>query len=55
METSAKSLIQGLLTKNSNTRLGMLHQGIKDIWQDPFFRGITLEQMERKAVPAPYL
>lgn len=54
-DTNAKSIIEALLAATSNTRLGMLYNGIKDIWNDPFYRGVTLEQMERRIVPAPYM
>lgn len=55
LEVHARNIIQGLLAVAANTRLGMLHAGIRDVWTDPFFRGITLDQMERRTVPAPFM
>lgn len=55
LDNNAKNIIQALLSVNANTRLGMLYNGIKDIWNDPFYRGVTLEQIERRIVPAPFM
>jgi cGMP-dependent protein kinase len=55
LDNNAKNIIQALLSVNANTRLGLLYNGIKDIWNDPFYRGVTLEQIERRIVPAPFI
>jgi hypothetical protein len=39
---NAKSLIQKLVVNNSQLRLGMLRNGVDDIWTHPFFSGIKL-------------
>lgn len=39
LDSNGKSLISSLLLLNPGTRIGMLHEGSKDIWDHPFFRG----------------
>jgi len=47
-------LIDNLLKKDPVERLGMLHEGIKDIVQHQWFDGIELAQIQTKAFPAPW-
>jgi serine/threonine protein kinase len=55
LDPSAKNLIVALLEPSPVRRLGMLRNGMDEIWLQPFFRGTTLEQVNRKASAAPYM
>ena len=55
-DADAKDLIRRLLVPNPHMRLGMLRQGLADVWAHPFIsRGNKNErQIGLKNVPAPY-
>lgn len=75
LDSRAKTCIQGILQSNANIRLGMMHDGLQDLWEAPFFDGkkeekelcfslncytdnplgITVEQILKKQLPAPYM
>ena len=40
LDPQAKHAISGFLLHNPNMRLGMRHDGIRDIWTHPCFKGI---------------
>jgi protein kinase A len=42
IEPSAKDIISQILVYHASMRLGMLHNGLKDLWESPFFNGIDL-------------
>lgn len=41
-EPHAKACIQGILQSNANIRLGMMHDGMQELWDSPFFNGERL-------------
>jgi hypothetical protein len=42
MDGSSRALFGGLLQMNPNMRLGMLRNGIDDLWTHPFFKSEQL-------------
>ena len=55
-DPDARDLIQRLLIPNPHMRLGMLREGIKDVWAHRFFTrsGKEERQMSMKNYPAPF-
>jgi serine/threonine protein kinase len=52
---SATHLIQGLLTKDPNLRLGSLACGEDDIINHSFFRGLDREKLRKLEISAPFV
>lgn len=48
---NTKQLLFGLLSTPSHSRLGMLHKGYEDIWQQAFFKGISGDRVVKKEMP----
>jgi protein kinase A len=40
IEPSPRDMVSQILVYHANMRLGMLHNGLKDLWESPFFDGI---------------
>lgn len=55
LDANTKSIILSLLEPSPVRRLGMLRNGMDDVWAHPFFRGTSLEQVTRKGSSAPYI
>ena len=49
-----KDLILKLLVENPGMRIGMLRQGINDVWKHPFFRSFPLEKVQKRDLVPPY-
>ena len=52
-----KSMIQfikDLLNENAHQRIGMLRNGIQDIWQQPFLKGYDQDKIYHRSIQAPY-
>lgn len=52
--STAASLLQGLLDKNPETRLGCQQEGLDEVMRHPFFAGVDWAALENKQVPAPF-
>jgi serine/threonine protein kinase len=50
----AQSLLEGLLTRDVEKRLGSGPEGGKDIKNHPFFKGIDWEKLDRKEIEPPF-
>jgi serum/glucocorticoid-regulated kinase 2 len=50
----AKSLLEGLLTRDVDKRLGSGPEGGKNVKQHPFFRDIDWEKLEKREVEPPW-
>ena len=48
-----KDLILKLLVENPGMRIGMLRQGISDVWKHPFFRNFPLERVQKRDLIPP--
>lgn len=53
-DKSMITLIRDLLNENPYQRIGMLRDGIKEIWSHQFFNGYDEEKMYHRSIPAPY-
>lgn len=51
----AASLIEALVNRNVNARLGCLKEGISDIWATPFFSKIDWVALVEKELEAPWV
>jgi len=49
-----KDLILKLLVENPGMRIGMLRQGITDVWKHPFFKNNPLEKVQKRDLQPPY-
>lgn len=49
-----KDLIQKLLVENPGMRIGMLRQGITDVWKHPFFKNFPSEKVQKRDFVPPY-
>lgn len=54
-DNKGKSMVTGLLRHNPFMRLGMLHNGMEDIWNHSFLKGISLDQLENRKIVASYV
>jgi len=50
----AKNLMQGLLERDPNKRLGSSTQDASDIMSHPFFRDINWQELREKRIQPPY-
>ncbi|GMH73728.1 hypothetical protein TrRE_jg1735, partial [Triparma retinervis] len=55
LSDSAKSLLFGLLTKDSTKRYGCSPLGAKELQVHRFFSGLNWNKVMRKEIPAPYI
>jgi protein kinase A len=55
LDAASKGLLLGLLEYSPVRRLGMLRNGIDEAWMQPFFKGTSMEQVDRKGSAAPYI
>ena len=49
------NLIERLLEKDQDSRLGVLKNGASDVLEHPWFDGLDLKKIRKKKVPAPWI
>lgn len=49
-----KDIILKLLVENPGMRIGMLRNGISDVWGHPYFRHFPLEKVQKRDFVPPY-
>jgi len=54
VSAEAKSLLEGLLTREVEKRLGSGPEGGKAVKNHPFFKEIDFEKLEKKEIEAPF-
>jgi len=54
VSSEAQSLLEGLLTREVDKRLGSAPDGSEDIKKHPFFSGLDWEKLERMEIDAPF-
>lgn len=52
--SDAKDLILKLLVPNPHMRLGMLRNGVSEIWENPFFKSLSEKKVVMKDVTPPF-
>jgi hypothetical protein len=55
ISSAAKSILEGLLTRDPKFRLGSLAAGEYGIYHHPWFKGLDFEKLRNKEIKAPYV
>lgn len=50
----ARDMIKKLLVENPGMRIGMLRNGISDVWKHPLFRNYPLAKVQARDIVPPY-
>ena len=53
-DSDAKDLICNLLVENPNMRIGMLREGVADVWAHPFLRSFPADKVAQRNLVPPY-